>query len=233
MIILILTERKYGKDNMKRFLKDELDKYLRGRANEAKKENTFINCNRPYQWYNKGSLVLYGLRDLIGDTAVNHALREFRDQFALKPEPPFAGSHDLYAYLQKHTPDSLKYYLKDTWEKITLYENKFEKATVKPTGKDSYAVTLSFSSKKVYADSAGKETPAPMNDYIDIGIFAAESENKAGQKQTNPLYIKKHKLKPGAQKLTIRMKGKPVKAGIDPYNKLIDRIPDDNVGVVE
>ncbi len=230
---LILTERRYGKDNMKRFLKDELDKYLRGRANEAKKENTFINCNRPYQWYNKGSLVIYGLRDLIGDTAVNHALREFRDKFALKPEPPFAGSHDLYGYLQKHTPDSLKYYLKDTWEKITLYENKFEKATAKSVGKDSYDVTIAFSSNKVYADSAGKETVAPMNDYIDIGIFAEESENKAGQKQINPLFIKKYKLKPGAQKLTIRVKGKPVKAGVDPYNKLIDRIPDDNVGEVD
>ena len=28
---------------------------------------------------------------------------------------------------------------------------------------------------------------------------------------------------------TVRVKGKPVKAGIDPYNKLIDRVPDDNV----
>src|SRR5690606_14472226 len=116
---LILTERTYGKDNMKRFLKDELDRYLSGRANEAKKENTFINCNRPYQWYQKGSLILYGLRDLVGDSVLNGALREFRDEFALKEEPPFAGSDDLYRYLQQCTPDSLKYYLTDTWEKIT------------------------------------------------------------------------------------------------------------------
>jgi len=230
---LILTERKYGSDNMKRFLKDELDKYLQGRANEAKKENTFINCNRPYQWYNKGSLVIYGLRDLVGDTAVNHALREFRDKYALRENPPFAGSHDLYAYLDKHTPDSLKYYLSDTWKKITLYENKYQKGSAKSVGKDLYDVTLSFSTNKVYADSSGKETVAPMNDYVDIGIFAAESKNKAGQKQTNPLFIKKYKLKPGAQTITVRVKGKPVKAGIDPYNKLIDRIPDDNVGEVE
>ena len=230
---LILTEKKYGKDNMKRFLKDELDRYLRGRANEAKKENTFINCNRPYEWYNKGSLIIYGLRDLIGDTAVNHALREFRDEYALRENPPFPGSDDLYRYLKKHTPDSTKYYLTDTWEKITLYENKYEKATVKSVGKDNYDVDLTFSTKKFYADSSGKETVAPMNDYIDVGIFAAESKNKAGQKQINPLFIKKYKLKPGTQTLTIRVKGKPVKAGIDPYNKLIDRIPDDNIGDVE
>jgi ABC-2 type transport system permease protein len=230
---LILTERKYGRDNMKRFLKQELDNYLSGRANEAKKENTFINCNRAYEWYYKGSLILYGLRDLIGDTAVNTALHEFRDSFALKENPPFAGSHDLYAFFKKHTPDSLQYYLSDTWEKITLYENKMLKATSKPAGKDEYDITMQFSTKKVYADSSGKESPAVMNDYIDIGVFAAETTDKNGRRQTNPLYLKKYKLQPGIQTITVHVKGNPAKAGIDPYNKLIDRIPDDNTVEVE
>lgn len=230
---LLLTERKYGKDNMKRFLKDELDKYLNGRAGESKKENTFINCNRAYQWYNKGSLILYGLRDLIGDQALNTALREFRDSFALKEEPPFPGSDDLYAFIKKHTPDSLRYYLSDTWEKITLYDNRFVNATSKEAGNGYYDVSITISSKKFYADSTGKESVAAMNDYIDIGIFAAESKNKDGRKQTNPLYLQKHKLTPGIKTITIRVKGKPIKAGIDPYNKLIDRIPDDNTGDVD
>ena len=230
---LLLTERKYGKDNMKRFLKDELDRYLNGRAGESKKENTFINCNRAYQWYNKGSLILYGLRDLIGDQALNTALREFRDSFALKEEPPFPGSDDLYAFIKKYTPDSLHYYLSDTWEKITLYDNRFINATVKEAGNGYYDVSITISSKKFYADSTGKESVATMNDYIDIGIFAAESKNKDGRKQTNPLYLQKHKLTPGIKTITIRVKGKPIKAGIDPYNKLIDRIPDDSTGDVD
>ncbi|MDO9375894.1 MAG: M1 family aminopeptidase [Ferruginibacter sp.] len=230
---LLLTERKYGKDNMKRFLKDELDRYLSGRANEAKKENVFLYCNRPYQWYNKGSLVIYGLRDLIGDSTLNKALHEFRDSFALKENGPFAGSNDLYGFLKKHTPDSFHYYLTDTWEKITLYENKLVKAVAKSTGKDSYDVTLDFSSKKWYADSSGKESPAAMNDYIDVAVFGEETRDKSGRKQVNPLYLQKLKLTPGVRKITLQVKGKPVKAGIDPYNKLIDRIPDDNMGDVD
>lgn len=114
-----------------------------------------------------------------------------------------------------------------------MYENKFEKASVKPAGKGLYDVSLTFSAKKFYADSSGKETAATMNDDIDLGVFAAETKNKADQKQTNPLFIKKYKLNPGTQTVTMRVKGKPLKAGIDPYNKLIDRIPDDNVGDVE
>jgi len=139
----------------------------------------------------------------------------------------------LYAFLKKHTPDSFHYYLADTWEKITLYENKLIKASAKPAGKDEYDVTLEFSTKKFYADSSTKETVAPMNDYIDIGIFGAETKDKDGRKKTNPIYLQKYKLQQGAKKITIRVKGKPFKAGIDPYNKLIDRIPIDNIGDVD
>ncbi|MBE7176305.1 MAG: hypothetical protein INR69_07890 [Mucilaginibacter polytrichastri] len=228
---LILTEKRYGRDNMKRFLKDELDRYLRGRANETKKENLFIDCNRPYEWYYKGSLILYGLRDLIGEQELNTALHEFRDQWAFKEEPPFPGSHDLYDAISRHVPDSIRYYLDDTWKRITLYENKIlDVKTASGKRKGEQLVTLRISTRKMYADSSGNEKPASaMHDYIDIGVFAAETKDKDGRTVTHPLYIKKHRLKTGEHTLTLSVKGTPVKAGIDPYIKLIDRIPDDNV----
>jgi hypothetical protein len=107
------------------------------------------------------------------------------------------------------------------------------KASAVPAGKDQYDVTMQFVSKKWYADSTGRETAAPMKDYIDIGIFAAETRDKEGRKKTNPLFLQKYKLSPGQQTIKVRVSGKPVKAGIDPYNKLIDRIPDDNLADID
>lgn len=228
---LILSEKKYGRDNMKRFLKQELDGYLRGRANEAKKENLFIDCNRPYLWYQKGSLILYGLRDLIGEEKLNIALMEFKTQWAYKENPPFASSHDLYNAIDKHVPDSLKYYMIDTWKKITLYENSVLDVKVEPSKiKGESKVTIKVATRKMYADSKGNEKQATqMNDYIDIGIFGPETKDKQGKTIVNPLYLKKHQLKAGQHTITINVKGEVVKAGIDPYVKLIDRIPDDNI----
>ncbi len=230
---LVLTERKYGKDNMKRFLKQELDNYLSGRSNENKKENLYINCNRSYQWYYKGSLILYGLRDFIGDSTMNKAIRNFRDEFALKEEPPFAGSNDLYRHFEAVVPDSLKYYLEDTWKKLTLYENKVDEAIAKKSG-DKYEVTLTVNTQKLYADSLGMETKAEYDgDYIDIGVFASDTTNEEGRKITRPLHIEKFKLKPGEHTITLMVDKQPNKAGIDPYNKLIDRRPDDNIKSVD
>jgi hypothetical protein len=231
---LVLSERRYGKDNMKRFLKDELDDYLRGRSNEDKKENVFINCNRPYEWYNKGSLILYGLRDLIGEQAIDSALFSFNQEFGLKLSPPFPGSPDLYRHLKAVTPDSLQYYLDDTWNRITLYDNRTETVDTKKVGEEEYEITLKISSQKRYADETGKEADAKYKgDYMDIGVFAADDLDENGRTRTNPIYLKKHLVKPGESTIKIRVKGLPEKAGIDPYNKLIDRIPDDNTQDVE
>lgn len=231
---LVLTEKKYGKDNMQRFLKQELDNYLSGRSNENKKEHVFINCNRSYQWYYKGSLILYGLRDYVGDSVMNTALRKFRDKFALKTEPPYAGSNDLYTFIKAEVPDSIHYYLEDTWLKLTLYENKVEEAKARKIADNEFEVTIDITSQKLYADSLGMESDAQYaGDYIDIGVFAAEDTDENGRKRTNPLYLQKHKLAPGEHSITVKVKGEPVKAGIDPYNKLIDRIPDDNTTGVD
>lgn len=227
---IILTERKYGKDNIKRFLKMNLDGYLQGRANETDKENLFINCNRSYQWYYKGSLILYGLRDLIGPEAMDSALYKFNQDFGMRQEPPFPGSSDLYNYLAEATPDSLMYYLDDTWNKITLYDNRTDEATAIKVTEDEFDVTLNIRSQKLYADESGKESDAEYEaDYIDIGIFTKDDTDENGRIRVNPLYIQKHRIKPGQSSITLRVKGEPVKAGIDPYNKLIDRIPDDNI----
>jgi hypothetical protein len=49
----------------------------------------------------------------------------------------------------------------------------------------------------------------------------------------NPLYFELKWLEPGDNKFTIITDKKPLKAGIDPYNKLIDRNSDDNLKSIE
>ena len=68
---------------------------------------------------------------------------------------------------------------------------------------------------------------------LDIGVFDNNGKNKNGMTTKTPLMIKKEWVKPGKSTYTFITNKLPIKAGIDPYNKMIDLIPDDNLINVE
>jgi ABC-2 type transport system permease protein len=221
-------EQEYGREQIRRFLQYELDQYLQGRGFEQKKELPLLRVEgQPYIHYNKGAVAMYALRDLIGEEALNGALRDYLAEVQYQ-EPPYTTSLDLYAHLQAATPDSLQTMLADLFERITLYDNRVREVTSEALPDSAgYRVTLTLEARKLYADSLGNEAEAPMNDWIDVGVFAANPDNP--QELGEELYLRKHRLQAGEQSLTVEVASEPARAGVDPYHKLIDRNSDDNV----
>ena len=68
---------------------------------------------------------------------------------------------------------------------------------------------------------------------LELGIFDSDGKNDKGLTVKIPLVLKRRWVKPGTSTFTFITNKLPVKAGIDPYNKMIDRIPDDNLIPVE
>lgn len=123
-------------------------------------------------------------------------------------------------------PDSLRYVLKDLFEDITFYENKVDTVVTTKRADGQWDVHLVLSSKKLKGDSAGNTASVPVNDYIDVGIFG---DHISGQKLGAPLMVKKVRITQPVTVLDFVVVKEPHKAGIDPYYKLIDRTPEDNV----
>ena len=219
---VILMEKKYGKEAFSDIRFHEMNDYIFYRRRNFREEKTLLYADDWTKWSLKAGIVLYGLRDLIGEDSVNAALREFYDTWKFRKAAPYAGVEDLYKVLQKHVPDSFRYYLTDTWEKLCLYDNKIVEANAVPAGGGSgdYRLTVKIRVNKVYIDSARQEHPARgMKDYIDIGVYGA------GHKE---LYLKKLPFAEGEHTIALLVPGKPVTVAIDPERKLIDRIPEDN-----
>ncbi len=225
---LRIAEHKYGDDQMHKFLKHELDGYLRGRAGEAHKETPIVLVQREsYVWYQKGSLVMYGLADFIGEDKVNLALHNFLMQYRYanasdNQDEPYPDTRQLVAALRAQTPPEYQYYITDAFENIVLYDNKALTATYVQTPDKKYKVTLTVQAKKFKSDGSGNETPMPLADYIDIGVFSGKKDHEKA------LYLKKEKITQENNTFEIVVDQLPTRAGIDPINKLIDRIPDDN-----
>ena len=225
---LRVMEKKYGEDKMHKFLSHELDGYLRGRSGEIRHENPLVLVqNETYVWYQKGSLVLYALSDYIGEDKLNQALHDFLMKYRYANAntsqiTPYPDTRQFVAALRAATPPEYQYYITDAFENIVLYDNKADKATYTKTPDGKYQVTLTVESKKLKSDGSGNETPMPLADYIDIGVFSGKKDHE------KTLYLKKEKITQARSTFTITVDEPPTRAGIDPINKLIDRIPDDN-----
>jgi aminopeptidase N len=73
---LMVMKKLYGEDKIRRFLKFELDRYLRSRGGEVIEELPLARVeNQQYIHYQKGSLAMYLLQERLGEDAVNRALR--------------------------------------------------------------------------------------------------------------------------------------------------------------
>jgi len=226
---LMVMQQKYGKDKMHRFLRHELDRYLRGRSGEVRHEPPLALVQRePYVWYQKGGQIMYTLADYIGEDKVNLALHNFLMQYRYANADtthsvPYPDTRQLVEALRAQTPPELQYLIDDGFNSIVLYDNKAETATVTPTADHKFKVTLAVRARKVKADGNGNETPMALDDYIEIGVFKGKKDEEV------PLYLKKEKITEEQSTYQITVDEMPTRAGIDPYNKLVDRIADDNM----
>jgi len=225
----MVMQQKYGKDYMHRVLRHFLDRYLRGRADEVRHERPLALVEREaYVWYDKGGQILYTLADTIGEDKVNRALHNFLMQYryanaANQVDQPYPDTRQLIEALRAETPAEFQYLIDDGFNRIVLYDDKTLSATSRRLPSGKYEVTLEVQARKSQVDADGNETPMPLADYIEIGVFTGKKDEE------QPLYLERTKMTQERQTFKITVDTKPSRAGIDPYNKLIDRIADDNM----
>ena len=108
-----------------------------------------------------------------------------------------------------------------------MYENKAKKASAIKNPDGTYRVNFTVEAKKVYSDSLGKQTVAILNDWLEVGVFGNVEID--GIKQEAPIYLKKVMIKDSISTYSFDVDQKPIKAGIDPMSKFVDRDIDDNM----
>ena len=225
---LMVMEKEYGTDHMRKFLKYEGDKYQNARGSEALGETALMTVeNQGYVHYNKASVMLYNLRSFLGEDTLNSAFRSLVDSFGYA-DPPWPTSLDWYRAVKKVTPDSLNYLLEDNIKYITLYDNKMIEAKGKMNADSSWTVTMKMTAEKEHADSLGKGTSIRMDDWMDIAVERWPSFGKDKDLNDVPLVQQRVKLHTGENMFIFHVKGKPSAVTIDPDHLFFDRHPDDN-----
>ncbi|HWC99308.1 MAG TPA: M1 family aminopeptidase [Candidatus Sulfopaludibacter sp.] len=214
---LMVMEKAYGREMIRKFLRYETDIYLKGRANDKKPERPLLATrdDQLYVRYNKASAVFYQMREMIGEEGVNRALRKVLARYRYA-EPPYPTSYALVDALREETPPQLRYVIADLFENVTLYSNSVSSAnaTQRPDGK--FDVTMDVQFLKLRVDGQGKEIGQPPGDWVEIGAFANDKL----------IHLERVFVQHASQTFRFTVNQKPNTAALDPLGVLIDRTPD-------
>jgi ABC-2 type transport system permease protein len=216
-----VVEATYGPEHLRRLLGMMREVYRMPRARGAV---PLLRGSDSFQFYRKGPFAMYALREYVGEARIDAALRSLLRKHP-PGAPPLPTTLDLYRELRAVTPDSLRPLLHDLFAANTFWELQAERATAAPAADGTWRVTLDVRARKVTVDTAGVETVVRMDDLVEVGVYAAGKDGEPGA----PLYRRMHRVRAGAQRITVTVRGEPARAGVDPRSLLIDMEPDDNV----
>ncbi|MBK8526786.1 MAG: hypothetical protein IPL57_06695 [Rubrivivax sp.] len=229
---LLVMERLYGREQVRKFLKYELDRYPRARGGKLIEELPLARVeDQPYVYYQKGSLAMYWLKEVVGEAVVNRALQRLIAQYAFK-SAPYPNSSDFLRLLREEAGPAHDALITDLFERISLVAAKASAASTHQRPDGQWDLTLEVEARKLIADGKGVETEVPLDEAFDIGVFSAEPGAK-DFKPASVLLFERRTVRSGKQQFQLVLKEKPLWAGVDPYNKRIDRNSDDNLRKVD
>lgn len=254
---LMVMEETYGSHQLRKFLKLELDRYLAGRAFDPEGELPLYRVeNQQYIHYRKASILMYALKDYLGEAVVNRALARLIDEFAYQSDP-YARTVDFIRILREEAGPKHDRFITDQLMRIVTYDLEVTEAEVSERPDGRWQVTLEVAASKSYFNGKGAKIlpdddpetaeaveartedgeDAPQTDFalgipVDIGVFTRSPADKAFSKD-DILYLQKRSLD-GEQsaRFEIIVDEKPTRVGIDPFIKLIDLNQGDNIKTV-
>ncbi|HEY0025852.1 MAG TPA: M1 family aminopeptidase [Longimicrobium sp.] len=175
-------------------------------------------------YYSKGTIVMEGIRDLIGEDALDRALRHLIRTHG--PGMPRATVADLRAALWRETVPEHRALIGEWIDGVTFYHLRVESAAAQPLPGGRWRVTAKVRARKTIDPGGGTPvTEAPLDEDIDVAVFAGDPHDT----RATPLYAGKHRLRGGLAELTFEMQGRPGYIGLDPFERRIEAERADNV----
>jgi aminopeptidase N len=225
---MLVMEHLYGPEHVRKFLKAELDAYLRSRGSEEVEELPLDRVeDQGYIHYRKGAVIMYRLKETVGEAAVDRTLRRLLAQYAFKGTP-YPTTRDFLRILREETGHKFDPLITDLFDRITLYDLHATGATWAKRHDGRYDVVLTVDAHRYYADGKGRQTEVKMDENVNIGAFSAKP-GAAEFGRANVLRYAPMKIVSGTQVIHLVTDTPPTYAGVDPYNLWIDRNSDDNV----
>ena len=225
---LMVMERLYGPDRIRAYLKSDLDYYLSQRGKgDAERPLAEVRLHQAHIAYKKGAVAMYAIKDAIGQEAMDRALRRYLETFR-NSSRPYPVARDFLTILREEAGPDHQALISDLFDTIVLWEfNIYQaKASLLPDGR--WKVSVVAGGRKMSSDASGVEQDIPLYDDVDIGLFDADPSSRNFTSH-DVIALEKRRISGPVINHEFTTDRRPSFVGINPYLKLIEREPRDNL----
>lgn len=212
---LLLGEQQ-GDAVLARMMSFDHDRYLSGRANTIGLEPTLLTtADESHLYYGKGALAFHALREVLGDSAINGALRTM---LARESGPRGAATAaELYALLRAAArDDDARAAVHEWFAERVIYDLSADSARVERRDAGAQVVAR-FRVQRVRVDRTGEQVEPAHGALVTVAIYG-------GTPDAPQLLLKRRqRVVNGGVVLKATVTGTPAFVEIDPEVRLIDR----------
>lgn len=222
----MLLGKRYGEMSLRKYLKFDNNLYFVYSYMDDEEKPLARAYDQPYIYYQKGGLVMYALKEMMGEAQLNAALK----QLMAKHNSPNkrAGASDLFNELRAAATPAQQQFIDESINKIVVHQMKIDvlSAKVLPNGKYALDVKVTVEPK----DKGAKKLLTPNID-IDLAVFDQLSEDWTDE--TKPVYLKKYHFSKHETVISLMVDKKPKMVAIDPYAYILDDNQEDNLKAIK
>lgn len=218
---LMVMKDIYGEEYVEQIASKSSNQYLKNRSQDTLGETPLYKMlGQKYLRYHKGPVVLNAIRHLIGEQALNNALKQLLDSKG-NVTSHYATSLDLIAAIKKNAKSS-DHKLIDEWlTQIVTYDLAIEDANLTELKNGHYQITANLTGHQISHGSSNNREQKVFAHEVEVAAYEASGEIiTLSRKWVN--------FKSGKQNLTFTTPVKPALLVLDPKFMFIDKNRLDN-----
>jgi len=225
---LVLLEKKYGREYVRRLMKHEHQRYFFGRARSSENELPLYRANANHLIYSKGAIAMYALKEAIGEIAINQALRQLIQHHSY-PKPP-ATTLDLIAALKAFSSDEQDQQIELWFKGKDISDISIVSANYQQLANTSYQVDVCLKVEKINSTEIDGQSSIATSLPAWLGILTEHPDElvmKGSDQQI--LKFEQVNISNTEKCLSWTVNEKPSYIAIDPFYHRLDQNRDNNV----
>ena len=226
----VIMEELYGKKVLWQLNEQANNRYFTDRAFAVQKEvPLYLENGQSHLVYGKNCVSFTAIKELIGTTQVNKAIKQLLEAHKNDIEPKVT-SLDLLNELYAVTPVTYHSLIDDWFKRIITYELAITEYHVQKLPNGRFKITFTVNTKRFETQENGDIVEIPINEPVLIGAFTRHPSTATAKEIQ---YLKAHSFTASQQSIQITVDTLPTYIAIDPYGTRPDANRVNNIKLIE